>query len=80
MPFRLLDSLCEGLLHFKVNFLPSKNLCLERAFEVSPLLTQSESQDRPGILAAGRSALFSVKTQSFAFGVINLDHFDGGWA
>lgn len=56
-PFELLGSLWGGgLLHFKVNFFPSKSLCLERVFEVFPLLSQGESWDRLDILAAGRTA------------------------
>lgn len=56
MPFGILGSSCEGLLYFKVDLLPPKCLCLERASEVSPLLPQRESWDRLGILAAGRTA------------------------
>lgn len=32
----------EGFLYFKVNFLPSKSVCLERPFEVSLLLSQGK--------------------------------------
>lgn len=56
MPFGILGSSCEGLLYFKMDLLPPKCLCLERASEVSPLLPQRESWDRLGILAAVRTA------------------------
>lgn len=42
IPFGLLGSPHEGFLYFKVNFLPSKSVCLERPFEVSLLLSQGK--------------------------------------
>lgn len=41
-PFGLLGSPREGFLYFKVNFFPSKSLCLERPFEVSLLLSRGK--------------------------------------
>lgn len=77
-PFELLGSPREGIPYSEVYFLPSKGLYLERAFEISPLLSRRESCDRLDISAAGETASLSMKRLGFAFRITHLGHFVGG--